>query len=177
MAQGGNSSSLLTLGLLAVGGFVVYEMFFSAPAAPAAAPAAGTGTGGSGTGTGTGTGTGSGSGTGAGTPPASTLDSIYQAMLGQIVQYTDTNFTGSGSSTTGSAYHFTFYLQRVYDGQVPDPSVVFGSVDAASAPMTAAAFWAATAPALKVANPGLSGGLGCYGAAGAYMSGLGAFRF
>ncbi len=101
---------------------------------------------------------------------ASTLDTLYTTMLANISATTDINFTGTGASLAGSAYHFNTYLGLIYSGVIPDPAVVFGSEAAADAPMTATAYWALMAPALQAANPGLTGygfgGLGFFGGLG-----------
>jgi hypothetical protein len=183
MAQSGNSSSLLTLGLLAAGAGLVYELFFSTPAvattstpsissvvppaAGAAIPPAST--------VASPASTASASAPAAGGP---TLDSLYEAMLALITTDADPNFTGSADSLTSSAYHFNVYLQLVAPTYtVPDPSVVFGGETNASANMTAASYWALMGPAMRQANVGLSGGLGCYAGAGAFLRGMGAYRW
>jgi hypothetical protein len=177
MAQSsGNSNSLLTLGLLAVGGYFVWEWFFATPAtatsttpavpATPATPAATT------------TGASPVS-TPAPTASGVTLDSLYSQMVALITKDADPNFTGSGDSLSGSAWQFATYLAIVDPTlTIPDPTVVFGSVAGATGPMTAASYWALMGPALRQANTGLSGiGLGCYAGAGAAMAGLGYFRW
>ena len=190
-SSGGNS--LLTLGLLAVGGYFVYEWFFATPAAVATTT---TGTPATGTTTTTGTpaagpSTSSSSTTGGSSPagpapvPAVPLDDIYTSMLALIADggtaggAQDPNFTGSGSNLTGTPYHFDVYLQLAAAGStVPDPTVVFGSATGADQPMTAATYWASMGPAMAAANPGLSGfGLGRYAGVGAYFRGLGAYAW
>jgi hypothetical protein len=170
-ASGGNS--LLTLGLLAVGGYFVYEWFFApsaaastttttttTPASTTTTPAAST--------TSTSTTATSTSGT--------TLDAIYAAILSGAAS--DPNFTGSGSSLTGSAYHFNVYLAIAAPGMtIPDPASVFGNATAADQPMTAAAYWAKMGPAMSAANAGLSGGIGAFAGIGAFMTGLGAYAW
>lgn len=174
-----DASSLMTLGLLAVGGYFVYEWLFATPATTAATTTT-TGTAAAGT-TAASASTAAGT-TAASTTPAaatgSTLDGIYAAMLALIATDQDPNFTGTGSAMMGTPYHFNVYLQLVATGYtVPDPAVVFGSATQADSTMSAAAFWAKTAPAMQAANAGLSGmGLGLYGAAGACMAGLGRYR-
>lgn len=168
-AGGGNS--LMTLGLLAVGGYFLYEWFFATPAVaatnspttPVTPPAPATST----TGTTT-TPTATSSGT--------SLDSIYAAILSGAAS--DPNFTGSGSNLTGTPYHFNVYLGIAAPGMtIPDPAVVFGNATAADAPMTAAAYWAKMGPAMAAANAGLSGGLGAFAGIGAFMTGLGAYAW
>lgn len=171
----GGGSSLMTLGLMAVGGYFLYEYFF-APAATAAValPAPG------GTATSPATSTAappSTPGAVAGGSPApaasapSQLDTIYAAL--KVAAQPDTSFTGGGDLLTGLPYHWNSYLSMVYSGTIPDPAPLFD----VNVPITAAAYWAKMAPALKAANTGLSGGLGCYGAAGAFLQGLGAYRW
>lgn len=196
MAQGGNS--LLTLGILAVGGYFVYEWFFATPAAATpVTPVTPAGGGPSTTTTGSGTSTGTGTGT-TGSPTnnvinaagqsqsAQLLNSIYQSIIGNIqnggtrpdgTQYNPGNngqpFTGSGAGLTGSAYQFNVYLQlSAPTGMtIPDPSVVFGSSAAAEANMTLAAYWNLMGPAFAAANPSL----GVSGFSGLGFAGLGAF--
>ena len=183
------SGSLITLGILAVGGYFVYEMFFANPATPATTsttpttpsttatttPPASSGT------TTTPPATTPSTSTGSTTPQGSALNTIYQQMLALIAQYQDTNFTNlsGASSMAGTPYHFNVYLAMAAPGDtIPDPAVVFGSEAAASQTITAASYWADMGPALASANPGLSGGgLGMFAGAGAYMRGLGAFRW
>jgi len=174
---GDSGSSILTLGLLAVGGYFVYEWLFT-PATTTTAATTTTPVATPTTASSVSTPVATTSTTPAATTtPASgsTLDSIYAAMLAGIDG--DPNFTGSGSSITGTAYHFLVYLQLAAPGYaMPDPGVVFQNATQADQMMTAAAFWAAMAPALQAANPGLSG-LGCYAGSGAYLSGLGAYAW
>jgi hypothetical protein len=99
-------------------------------------------------------------------------------MIAAITTAQDASFTGSADSLSGSAWQFETYLHIVDPSlTVPDPTPVFGSVAAATGPMTAASFWALMGPALRQANAGLSGGLGCYAGAGAFMRGMGAYRW
>lgn len=165
--ENGGTNSLLLFGALGVAGYFVYEYFFAPAAAPAAPAAGGT--------------PAAPAAPAAGTTPAapsgssssttSQLDTLYTNLIAKITAANDPNFTGTGNALSGSAYHFNVYLQLIYTGTIPDVSTVFGSVAAASANMTASAFWAAMAPALQAANPGLSGygfrGLGFYGGLGA----------
>jgi hypothetical protein len=113
------------------------------------------------------------------TPTGSTLDSLYTAMIALITKDKDPQFTGSGSGLSASAWQFNYYLQLVGPSlSIPDPTVVFGGTPAATGPMTAAAYWAKMAPALQASNAGLAGmGLGMYGGMGAYLQGLGAYRW
>jgi len=105
-----------------------------------------------------------------------TLDAIYTAILSGAAG--DPNFTGSGSSLTGSAYHFNVYLAIAAPNMtIPDPASVFGNATAADQPMTAAAYWAKMGPAMSAANAGLSGGLGAFAGIGAFMTGLGAYAW
>jgi hypothetical protein len=160
----GGGDTLILLGVLGVAGYFAYEFFF----APATAAAGTTTTTTPTTTTTTTTTTPPPSASSAN--PTSQLDTLYTTLIANISAANDSNFTGTGASLTGSAYHFNFYLAIIYSGTIPDPSVVFGSEAAASAPMTATAYWALMAPALKAANPGLSGfgfhGLGVYGGLG-----------
>jgi hypothetical protein len=182
-------SSLLTLGLVAIGGYVVYELFFATPTTAASTTTSGSGSGSSGSSTGGSSSTGSSSTGSTGSSPAGPapvpavpatppLDDIYTAMVASIPA-ADGNFTGTGSSITGTPYHFGVYLALAApSATIPDPSVVFGSATGADQPMTAAAYWSLMGPALASANPGLSGfGLGRYAGVGAYMRGLGAFSW
>jgi hypothetical protein len=99
-------------------------------------------------------------------------------MLASIAAHKDPAFTGTGDSLSSSAWEFGTYLNVVDPSLVvPDPTVVFGSQAAATGPMTAASYWSLMGPALRTANAGLSGGLGCYAGAGAFMRGLGAYRW
>jgi hypothetical protein len=156
MAQsGGGASSLITLGVLAVGGYFVYEMFFASPAAATAAPAIPA--------------TPATPATPAATPakPVSngSLNAIFTSILNLIQNtYKDTaNFTGAGSALTGTPAHFNVYLKLASPGAViPDLGTVFGT--SASSPMTAAAYWNLMGPALAAANPSLGlSGLGLAG--------------
>jgi len=191
-AGGDMSGNLILLGVLGVAGYFVYEMFFAAPATASTAPASTTPA--STTTATTPTATAApatpaaapSTSTGSTTAAGSALNAIYTAMLNLIVQYQDTtNFTnvpasGNGPSTmVGTPYHFNTYLAMAASGYtVPDPSVVFGSVAAASQPISAASYWADMGPALAAANPSLSGGgLGCYAGVGAYLRGMGAYRW
>ena len=177
MAQG-NSNSLLTLGLLAVGGYVVYELFFSTPEAVAATPATSLPVSPVVAGSTTTAAPGSTAATPAPAASGSSLDALYQAMIALITTDADPSFTGSADSLTSSAYKFNVYLQLVSNGlTVPDPSVVFGGEANASANMTAASYWALMGPAMRQANAGLSGGLGCYAGVGAFLRGMGAYRW
>lgn len=198
----GNTNGLLIAGLVAVGGYFVYEWLYGTPAAATTTTTTDTGTG---TGTGTGSGTSSGStssgSSSSGSPGSSatstsgkTLDSIYAAILSTATG--DPNFTGSGSNLSGSAYHFDVYLRLAAPGMtIPDSNVVFGTttffpiqangmpsttletINNAAQPMTLAAYWAKMGPALSAANAGLSGGLGAFAGIGAFMNGLGAYRW
>jgi cytoskeletal protein RodZ len=181
MAQG-SGSSLLTLGIIGVVGYFVYEYLFAPAATTTTAtttatttPATTTTT--TPTTTVTAPATTTTPATTA-TPAASALDAIYSQMLRLITSSADPNFTGSGSALSGSAYHFNVYLQLAAPTlTIPDPGQVFGSTAAASAAMTAANYWTAMAPALKTANPsaGLSGGgymgLGIFAGLGAMARG------
>lgn len=171
MAQSsGGGNSLVLLGVLAVGGYFVYEWLFgSSTTASAAAPAKGA-TPATGSGTSSSSGSAPASGASSSAPVvSSSLDKIYQTILTQAAP--DPNFTGSGSNLTGSAYHFNVYLQLAAGHLLlPDMAQLFGGVDGASQPMTAAAWWAKVAPAMQTMNAGLAG-LGLYGLAGAFFSG------
>lgn len=159
MAKDGGSS-LITLGILAVGGYFAYEYFFggSAPVTTTAAAPAGTTP-------------------VAGSPvpvtqtavPAtiapSQLDSIYNAL--KAAAQPDQQFTGSGDSLTGLPFHWDFYLQRVVPQGTTIPADPFTDVNT---PISAPVYWASVAPLLKAANPGLGGlgvfaGLGCFACA------------
>jgi hypothetical protein len=100
-------------------------------------------------------------------------------MIALITKDKDPQFTGSGSGLSASGWQFNYYLQLVGPSlSIPDPTVVFGGTPAATGPMTAAAYWAKMAPALQASNAGLAGmGLGMYGGMGAYLQGLGAYRW
>ena len=174
----GGGSSLLTLGLVAVGGYVVYEMFFATPAVASTVTTTPTGS----TTTAVAPASTISTVTPAGSPTAptgSTLDSLYTAMIALITKDKDPQFTGSGSGLSASGWQFNYYLQLVGPSlSIPDPTVVFGGTPAATGPMTAAAYWAKMAPALQASNAGLAGmGLGMYGGMGAYLQGLGAYRW
>lgn len=158
--------TLLTVGLVGVAGYLAYEYFFTAPAtaapapapstlppqptttsAPASMPAEATTT-----------------TQASAVPVSSTLDQIYQQIKAGIK--TDPNFAGSGDSATGTTDQFNYYL-NLYRGAYNLPDVL-GSVFPTSQTLTLAQFWAAMAPALKAAVPGLSG-LGFYGGLGAIV--------
>jgi hypothetical protein len=86
-------------------------------------------------------------------PPASRLATIFTQLV-----------ANAGAGTTGklTPYQWNYSLGIVApDVTPPDPVAVFGSVDAASVPMTAADYWAVMSPYLH-ANVGLTGlsGLG-----------------
>lgn len=174
----GSGSSMLTLGLLAVGGYFVYEWFFATPAAATpttttpttpTTPTSPTTT----TTVTTPTTPPAGSGTPsspATTPSGQTLDAIYKKII--ATASADPNFTGSGASLTGLPDHFNVYLGLAAPG-LTVPISVFSDPNT---PITVAAYWALMAPALQGANAGLSG-LGCYGGVGAYMRGLGAYQW
>lgn len=168
-------SSLLTAAAIAVGGYFVYEWLFATPATaatttttpPASTTAPITGT------TSTATST-TAPATTTTAPTVSQLDTIYQKIIQLATP--DPNFTGSGDGLTSSAYHFNVYLQIAAPNlSIPDPATIFGPQ--ASNLFSAAGWWALTAPALKQANPGLSGGLGFYGGVGAAMAGLGCYEW
>jgi len=190
--DGGNS--LILLGGLAVAGYFAYEYFFSPTAttgtpsgsAPAgsgtyALPGGGTGTTpaaanlpggnvGSTSGGSTGgvviptQGTGVATGAQTGGTAASRLDTTYSLLKAAAAP--DQQFTGSGDGLTGLPYHWSFYLERVFPGTIPDVAGLFD----VNTPVSAAAFWAVMAPALQAANPGLSG-LGMFGGLGAFFAG------
>ena len=150
--------SLLSLGLLAVGGYFVYEWFFATPATAATTttpvtPATTTPV------TSTPAATTSAPATSTTAAPAAfTLDSLYAAMLASIAAHNDPAFTGTADNLSSSAWEFGTYLNVVDPSlTVPDPSVVFGSQTAATGPMTAASYWSLMGPALRTANAGLSG--------------------
>lgn len=179
MAQsGGGMDSLITLGILGVAGYFIYEMFFApaataAPAATTAAPATSgtTTTPAAGSTTTSSTPASTSTTTAAATTPANSLNAIFTSILNLIQNtYQDTtNFTGSGSSLTGTPYHFNVYLQLAAPSgaTIPDVGTVFGT--SASSPMTAAAYWNLMGPALAAANPSL-------GLSGLGLAGLGMFR-
>jgi hypothetical protein len=152
--------SAIKYGLLAVGGYLLYEWLFATPATAATAAPASTAP--------------------ASPAPAQSafnkLDAIYSRL--KTAAAADPNFTGSGDSLSGIPNRFNVYLARVWDGTatgtaapanpitVPDPGAVFPGVDL-NQPMTAATYWAGMSKALS-SQYGLSG-LGFYGGLGALI--------
>lgn len=127
-----SSNSLMTLGLVAVGGYVAYEYFL--------APAAATTTSGTPAPGGT-----VAPGAPAGTPPIMTgsWPDVYARLIAATLP--DTQFTGSGNSRQATPHQWNFYLERVLiPGQtsstLPDLSAVFPGVDL-TGQMTAATYW------------------------------------
>lgn len=160
---------LILLGVIGVGAYVLYEITTTTSSTPAAT----TTTSGPSTST-PATGSTSTAASISTTAVASTnsLNSIYNQIINLITNvYMDTtNFTGSGSSLTGTAYHFDVYLQLAapQGATIPDPATVFGSESAASQPMTLASYWNSMGPAFAAANPTL-------GLSGLGLAGLGMF--
>jgi len=127
-----DSSSLMTLGLVAVGGYFAYEYFIAPSTVAVSSSSATVGT------------TGGGSGA-----AASASGINWVTIYSQLVAATlpDTQFSGVGGSRQGTPYQWNFYLSRIISTPLPDLSAVFGNIDF-SAPMTAATYWSAMGAAL-----------------------------
>ena len=144
-----DSSSLMTLGLLAVGGYFAYE-YLLAPAAPAAGGTPATG----------GTPAAGGTSTTPAVAAGTNWAGIYQALIAATGP--DTQFTGTGNSRQATPYQWNFYLQRVISpsspdtANLPDLNAVFPGVDL-SQQMTAATYWTGVGAAMGAPASSLPG--------------------
>lgn len=140
------SKTILVVGALGVGAYLIYRNL--APATATAAPAAG-----------------STSAPAAPAQPAfNSLDQIYGRLSAAVKAANDPAITGGDTATFDV---FNFYLGTVSDlTGLPSSTDVFGTPT--TVPMTVATYWAALAPWLK-ANKGLSG-LGVFAGLGALAS-------
>lgn len=133
MAKSGGSS-LMTLGLLSIGGCVAYEYFFapSTAAAGSATPAGG-------------------GGAAAGAPVITgTWSDVYSRLIAAATP--DTNFVGTGASLQGTPSRWNYYMSLVmvpgqHVANLPDLQSTFPGVDL-NAMMTAATYFAGMAAAL-----------------------------
>ena len=169
-----DSSKVLMLGALGVGGYLAYRWYqnqaavAAAPATPAPAAAVPT------------------SPAPATLAPATpapvtvapvapapvthSLDSIYSALSAAALAAGVNLGTGVASGTNVGPDGWNYYLATVYSlpggGSLPDPNSVFPGVDR-SQPMSLATYWASMAPWLG-SHAGLSG-LGLFGGLGAVL--------
>ena len=153
-----DTSKLLTLGAVAVGGYFLYENFFATPAASTATTGATPTTGTTATGSPAATSTPS-SGAPAATP--STYASICAGTQAAVSGSEDPNFTPSGGDFLGSPYHWQVYWNLQPGAPALDVNSMFSDT---SAPVSGAAFCAAAQSYL--AAHGLTGylaGMGLYG--------------
>ena len=97
----------------------------------------------------------------------SALDALYAQLKSAVA--TDTFFSGSGDSRTGSVDHWNYYLQQIV-GTPQIPGGMFASVSGMDPNnLTAAQYWMVMAPWVA-SNKGLSG-LGVFGGLGSLAMG------